>query len=200
MSCYIVLGMHGSGTSITARVLRALGVDMGNNGNICEDAVVRNANDKLIGNWSEPKPAVKGDVLDELREHFRRRALRSPRWGFKDPRTCMTAKMLVPLIPGLPGGGCKVVVIHRKRDAIARSLAEREKKTLDWAHRLIRTYLRSRADHLEGAVGPRIDVLYDDLIDRTEDVVVEIARFCRADEGLVESAVALVDPEGRHHA
>ncbi len=150
-----VAGMHRSGTSMVARVLNLLGVDLGpegeqprpapdNEAGFWEDPRFVALNDELLarlgGAWDQPPaaPDWDGERLDDLRgkargliASFRGRAP----WGWKDPRNSLVLPFWRSLLPGL-----HVVVVVRNPLDVAASLHERNGFPFEQGLRLWRTY------------------------------------------------------------
>jgi len=136
----IVLGMHHSGTSILAEVLHRHGVFMQANMHHFESKFFAiNINEQLImgngANWARDPIMPVNEVrakLDQVRRRIERKAFMKyleagydghSRWGFKDPRTCVTLPLYLEIFP-------KAQLIHIIRDEndVALSLAASNKK------------------------------------------------------------------------
>lgn len=116
--CFIVLGMHRSATSLIAKGLHLAGVNMGTNmlppdsGNphgYWEDLDFLNLNKMILrlagGNWynvpDEQKILEVGeraDVRGQIKELIEKRYAENDLWGFKDPRTTLTIKVIQPFL------------------------------------------------------------------------------------------------------
>jgi hypothetical protein len=136
----IVLGMHHSGTSILAEVLHRYGVFMQANMHHVESKFfVINVNEQLImGNgasWARDPIMPVDEVMAKL-EQVRRRIERKAytkyleagydghsRWGFKDPRTCVTLPLYLKIFPK-----AQLVHIIRDENDVALSLSASNKK------------------------------------------------------------------------
>ena len=113
-TCIVVLGMHRSGTSLVAGLLRRLGVNMGasfrkpdrhNDLGYFGDLDWLSLNKALIndagGRWFNPPNEEDVDnALDVGRVEALVQA-RSGLWGFKDPRTVFTIHALEHYLPDL---------------------------------------------------------------------------------------------------
>ena len=153
-----VLGMHRSGTSLVAGVLRQLGIDLGpdeeflppdsNNesGYFELKELVYLNNDILAyygGSWDDgPGAAARLGEVRRARIHPRSAPVfswrgdfaDSPLWGWKDPRTCITLPFWQRLVPGLRYVICvrnPIDVVHslRLREGEERGL---DQQVLDW--------------------------------------------------------------------
>lgn len=126
---YVVVGCHGSATSLIVNGLRKNGVMMGHwlVERVYEPAVVRKLNDKILvaagGSWHEPPPeeailnvgfdapiySVLSDYEDEAM------------WGFKDPRLSLTGRLYLPYLKG----DVYLFCCFRKPDRLLESLRRR---------------------------------------------------------------------------
>lgn len=183
-----VTGMHRSGTSATAGVLRQLGLYFGRERDLMppngfnpqgyqEHLGVVSVNDALLqhcGGWTVPSRKVRlpaglplamalrraKDVLQEIRMGAHGAIL-----GAKDPRLCLTLPLWVEAAQQL-GIAPSLLVVFRDAGAAARSLAARERRDEDWALRLAEFYRQSLAEHQESLQLPSGFVWYEDLMDR----------------------------------
>ncbi len=137
-SPYIIIGMHRSGTSLVAKVLEKSGIFMG---------VIKDHNYEAMhflslnqqtlwaagADWMEPKVAERiywktlpADVL--FYEHFRTYGrwkkwmlrLKSPAWGWKDPRNTFTLPMWLEQYPN-----ARVIHVVRNEADVVNSLSTR---------------------------------------------------------------------------
>jgi hypothetical protein len=197
-----VLGMHRSGTSLVAGVLRQLGVDLGpdeeflppdpnNQSGYFELADVVEINDEILahhgGSWDElpelPPGWEQSDQLAQFRDRARsalgRRFAASREWAWKDPRTCITLPFWQRVVSGL-----RYVICVRNPVDTAHSLRSREgeerplkEHVLDW--------LRHTASALVyTADRPRILVHYERFFDEHE--VRTLAGFLGREDRLEE--------------
>jgi len=112
MTTVVVLGVHRSGTSMLSLILQKLGVRMGarqlkgnESGEYGEDLDFLDLNKRILaaagGSWDVP-PARKAilDTAGEFREEIAalvwERNGEFPIWGWKDPRTMLTAPLFHP--------------------------------------------------------------------------------------------------------
>lgn len=131
----IVIGMHGSGTSIISRILAELGVYMGTNLDAhAEAAEFYHLNEELLyrsgSGWSHPEPFLSdlrrgpaaataalrllGATYGRLRTRYLAGMTRRPTpaghaWGWKDPRNSLTLPLWLRLFP-------HARVLHVRRD------------------------------------------------------------------------------------
>jgi len=191
----LVMGMHRSGTSVTAGVLHKLGVNMGDNllradrhnpDGYYEDMEFLKLNQYILqqhgGDWLRP-PEV-----DTTYEHLVEDTIQKKegKWGFKDPRTLITWPAYRDVIDP------KVVFVERSKEDILDSLQRRQQLDEEIYMNTINTYIEKQyqvADELEPENQLWVD--YDELTTKPRRVVEHMARF--VDERPVnESAVNLV--------
>ncbi len=142
-----VVGMHRCGTSLAARVLNLLGVDLGreatlfpanpedNQRGYWEQTPIMRLNDELFtalggGEWHQPPPTPpdgweRSDAFGQLRERAREVlhdtfAGAGPRWGWKDPRCSLTLPFWQMIV-----GEISCVVCVRNPLDVAASLERR---------------------------------------------------------------------------
>jgi hypothetical protein len=197
-----VLGMHRSGTSLVAGILRLLDVDLGpdedflppdsnNQSGYFELADLVEINNEILahygGSWDElpelPPDWERSEELAALHDRARRALARrfaaSPQWAWKDPRTCITMPFWQRLSPGL-----RYVICLRNPVDIAHSLRAREgeerpleEHVLDW--------LRHTASALVyTADRPRLLVRYERFFDNAEHEVRRLAGFLGREDRL----------------
>lgn len=194
MTCIVVLGSHGGGTSLVASILDGLGVDMAYNPNAkitvprwtytnYEDSELVRINNAIIksagGNWNSP-PKI--ERLQELLPRHEKRIIdyvdkrKKNIWGFKDPRTALTAHLFHPLLPNP-----KYIYVHRKPQDCAKSIQSRgySKRGFSGWVRMTKTHYNRIEDFIST---PGVDVFkltFEDLVHpkRSGPRVTEIARF-----------------------
>lgn len=112
MKTFIVLGMHRSATSLTAKAL-SNEIDMGAEyepmpdqpyGN-WEDKEFIELNDEILamcgGSWCDPPPRekiLKTDLVHAAGELVKSRNEKGVLWGWKDPRTTLTIELYEPYL------------------------------------------------------------------------------------------------------
>ena len=174
MTTIVILGMHRSGTSLVASMLEAMGVHMGDrllganeyqpHGHF-EDMDFLTMNQAILqdagGNWADPPAweAIEG-AGERLKHqiaglvHQKQRGL----WGWKDPRTCLTAGLYHPHLDD-----ARYVVVRRDRPAVVTSLMKRGGGNVeDWAA-LCGLYEARVVQFLTGPEAPVHFVRYEDL-------------------------------------
>jgi hypothetical protein len=213
-----VAGMHRSGTSVTAGLLHACGVLMGERGSFLdpardnplgywEDQRFTALNEAVLGarggGWDTPPDLTPGwersPELLELREAAStllesRGADRDAWWGFKDPRATLTFPFWKLLVPHL-----RLVVCLRNPLEVAHSLGRRHRTSIAFGLRLWESYHRA----LRAATTPdeRLLTRYDTLQRAPRD---ELRRVLdrlglRVSEEVVNVACAQVVDRLRHH-
>jgi hypothetical protein len=206
-----VTGMHRSGTSMITRALHDSGLQLVGTGadefidaaddnpeGFWENKAIRNCNDELLeatgGAWDNPPalPPIAADdprvahlaevstaALAALREH--------ERWGFKDPRTCLTAAYWMDLEPEL-----RFVICVRHPIEVALSLKRRNQNSYSLGLALWERYYATVLDQVPSE--RRIVTHYDTFFVDPEG---EMARLC-AFTGL-DPAPPPVRRNLRHH-
>jgi hypothetical protein len=164
---------------------------------------------RLGGSWHSPPDLAMGWAtsaeLDDLRARgsdlLRTQFGSQARWGWKDPRTCLTVPFWESLLPAT-----RYVVCLREPAEAARSLV-----ALPWARRRLSEpfsqamdlwlrYTSSALAHTEGR--PRLLVLYDDVLSNCEPELARLAAFLGEREPpspkLRRAVSEFVRPELRH--
>src|ERR1700722_13061374 len=191
----VVLGMHRSGTSATARALQALGVSLGDNlypaavhnpTGFWQDRYFIQINEELLGHlgsaydrpglgwkisWSDP---VINDLSVRAAEVLKQRLLLGGGvWAFKDPRTCRLLEFWCPIM-AVAGYATSFVLAIRNPASVVRSLEQRdqipaEKGYLLWLQHVIPTVV------LSAGSPRRVVVDYDLLMDKPLVVLRQMA-------------------------
>ena len=175
-----VLGAPRSGTSLTARILNIVGVDLGDEEELMEPAADNNRsgfwehqgiadlNEGILATlgdaprqrWRWPPPLEEG-WQDDPRLEAHRRAARSmlrrsfssrPLWGWKDPRTCLTLPFWEKVLAGTPEveSQLRYVICFRHPVDVAASLAARDGMPTEEALKLWLRYMSSAMSHTSG--------------------------------------------------
>ena len=187
MKRFIIAGMHRSGTSTVARVSNILGLDLGPDSELMgpapdnpqgfwENQGLTAFNDRVLyeagGTWDDP-PTFEilastpraGDLREQAQELLRN-TLRLDPGGWKDPRGSLLAWLWEPFTAG-------VVICIRSPDAVAHSLARRNKMPPDECHRL---WLRYTLECLAFSV-PKLIVPIDQLNSEVEMMCQRLSGF-----------------------
>jgi hypothetical protein len=149
----VVLGMHRSGTSLCSNILSILGLDMADSAHQKVDAPkghwerqeIVNAHDRILqllgrdyynpvhahaftpGWWADPTVRA---IRDEITAWLRQRIGDSPRFGFKDPRTCRMLPMWKEIFADL-GLQPRYVFCVRDPRQVTRSIVNRDQPAFD---------------------------------------------------------------------
>ena len=208
------MGPFRSGTSLTCRILSALGVDFGPAGRMLKPdrfnpagymqrADVRLANSRLIRSagscvaWPEDpeRIAERGDLSFLKQPDLQWRDATSL-WGIKDPRFCAT------LLSWLRSGAVRpsrmgIVHVMRDRDACAKSLyampelaRQLRPVTLASAKRTIERYAGFAAWHAAHLDLPVLTLAFEELIAAPQEHVARLAAFVgnRSDSRIASAA------------
>jgi hypothetical protein len=146
ISPVVVLGMHRTGTSLVASIIRGLGFDFGaeselmpahpddNPHGFFEHSQISDLNDELLsalgGSWWQPPRLAAGWERSHELEPLRERAEAvlatfNDAWAVKDPRMSLTLPFWCPLI-----GPARYVVSLRHPAEVAASLVRRYRETV----------------------------------------------------------------------
>lgn len=204
----VVLGMHRSGTSVVARALKVMGVDLGsrlipglpdNEKGFWEDEDLFRINEELLRRFSLDWDALMPISCEEL-EHERLRDLQSRAvallrektdgvdvFGIKDPRMARLLRFWKEIF-----NRCKLVasyvIVVRNPLSVSKSLAVRnkiaeEKACYLWALHVLPSIL-------ETAGALRVVVDYDRLMERPEGEIRRMAQALRLDDQVDSEALA----------
>jgi hypothetical protein len=215
-----VLGMHRSGTSVIARVLNLLGVDLGPEDHLLDAAPYNpkglwehrffvELNDRILadlGGDCVDIPAFrpgweKGPRLEDFRQRARRLIQEdfagAATWGWKDPRTCLTLPFWQEILPPM-----RYVLSLRNPIDVARSLERRDGYSLRRGIYLWLAYTSAALEHTAGL--PRCLVFYEDILEDWDRELRRLGLFLgdaeRAGRPAVRAAVRdFIDHNLRHH-
>lgn len=206
--------MGRSGSSVTARVLNLLGVDLGpqetmleakpgdNPRGFWEQRAIMELNDEIFAtygsSWWQPNlppgwhrspeiAPLKEKARAILASHFDGSRL----WGWKDPRNSLTVPFWQDLVPNL-----RYVICLRSptESAASHHARSREEHPLENIEDTIRLWLRFNAESLlltEGA--QRIVVFYEDYFDNRSAQLARLARFVGRETSLSPSLRTEID-------
>ena len=191
----VVLGMHRSGTSVVALILKALGVHMGddtlgagasNPFGHEEDTDFFDLNERFLarakGAWDFPPARSRLDQAAarfdaEISRLIEERNIRSKLWGWKDPRTCLLFDYYHRHL-----GNYKVVYVTRDSNKVALSLRKRDRMPLRKGLRLCAIFsaaLRESLSKIRPETIFRVD--FDDLLAGAENPIDELIVFLGVD-------------------
>lgn len=198
---YIIIGMHRSGTSLLAKVLENSGIFMGVVKDHNYEAMhFLSLNQQTL--WAAGADWDKPVVPDELYwktipaqelfyEHFKVNGkwarfmlkLRSPRWGWKEPRNTFTLPMWLHMFPQ-----AKVLHIVRQPEAVVRSLQERNHRKgeiyreklsdEDFCLKLIEKYVSTARSYAPGLGSRFLEIEYEKLVEQDEETIKQLDSFC----------------------
>lgn len=187
----VVLGMHRSGTSMIAGILRSLGINMGvrfrepdihNESGYWEDLDWRDLNASILraagGSWYNP-PDTK--EIENVAESFNDQVIslvekkkHSP-WGIKDPRLCLTFPVIAKHLPDP-----LFILVYRNRNDILESLKKRAKlrgyyeQDDHWLN-LIDTYINRITKYLRNDSSSMYLINYEHFIDDPYNQIMGLA-------------------------
>lgn len=216
----IVLGMHRCGTSATAGLLTALGLDAGahlfqgnefNQKGYFEDSRVVGLHDKLLtglgSSWKDLRPLPEGwldapltrEIAEQLRGLISDAARQGGQWVLKDPRMCKLLPLWLQLLRELKLAP-RFVLPVRNPDACAASLHARDELTPEDACAL--WLMHVKASELGTRGFRRSFVAYEALLEdwRTELARLESHLTLKLDwqSDNVNRAAAFISPELNH--
>lgn len=217
-SCIIVLGTHRSGTSCTAGVLDAMGIDMGRNGyhapdkrnkkGFFEDERLVLAHQSFIyqsGLDFDTFPIRKVAAMsrrERIDEYVGQRIDEGGDiWGVKDPRLCHLLPLLCNSLDHAEVDH-KVIVVNRPTSEIANSLrkAGNTMSLSGEAAEILQRKKRSARKWYIDEYGDSsvLDIQFHDLLDDTARVAAQMLWFSTGEEltrGLLDDVMAFVDPD-----
>jgi FkbM family methyltransferase len=214
-----VLGMARSGTSLTARVLNLLGVDLGpeeglipanvlNAKGFWERRVIYEINEAVLaamgGDYAHPPPLERGWERSAQLEPLKQRARKvleecfggSPLWGFKDARTSLTLPFWRELVPQM-----RCVICMRNPDEVFASLVRYPSDGFE-DRNWLDLWLRSTISAIvETEDNPLLLVFYEDYFADLRAQVELLAEFI--DRPVTQAAFSaiesFVERDLRHH-
>jgi len=183
----LVLGMHRSGTSVVAGLLNILGVKMGDNlipkdvNNVSgyyEDAEFHELNREILhaagGNWHQP-PSEEAINKQINFNHKIKKLVENKQglWGWKDPRTVLTANLYVPHLTNPV-----LVICNRKTEEVVRSLQKRDKFISEKSYQLINDY-KTRINNFVSNHPeiPQIEISYNRVVENPIQEMEKVANF-----------------------
>jgi len=219
----VVLGMHRSGTSVFARSLRVLGVELGerlmppdphNPRGFWEDLDVVGINERVLAalgrDWRSSTLIDAADwdcgllapLASEAEELLKSRLERYGTWGFKDPRLCLLLPFWQPIFQrlGLQEG---YIIALRNPRAVADSLESRDRIFPELSHFLWLQHLDAALVNTAGKA--RVVVDYDEMLGNPHAQLCRIAKQLKfappvADDPVLHSfATGFLEPKLRHH-
>jgi len=190
----LVLGMHRSGTSVVARGLRALGVDLGtkalevgddNKKGFWEDSDFKGLNIEMLEavnhDWDSIEHITNADVSILLSKGFLEKAISLIRektksskvFGLKDPRASILLTFWVAVFERLNLDVSYVIAVRNPR-SVVKSLSTRSKMNRTKAYLLWLDHTISTLYHTAG--GRRIVIDYDHFLSLPEYELTRVAK------------------------
>jgi hypothetical protein len=214
MTAVAVAGMHRTGTSMVAKALRLAGLYLGEDEDLVEAAPdnpegfyehagIVTCNDDLLevtgGAWDHPPPCPPlaaddprvVEVADKARKTIAPLAVTGT-WGWKDPRTSLTARFWLDLVPDL-----RVVVCVRHPLEVALSLKRRNRSSYAHGLALWHSYYHALLDTVPE--DRRIVTHYDAHLNNGGDELERLLRFAHLDPAAAGTALSAANPQLRHH-
>lgn len=211
-----IIGMHRSGTSLVARLLNLCGLDLGPSENFLEpndsnplgffenEDFTYKIDDGLLnhlgGSWDnlpefkdgwEYDPALE-QIVQEAKERIQSFS-KSPKWGWKDPRTTVLLPFWESLIPNL-----RFVICVRNPLEVAKSLAKRDRIPIKKGIHLWQQYMRAAVQDTEGYA--RIFTFYEDFFKDAESEISRIIEFTGLKKPRnMASLMVAISPGLKHH-
>lgn len=189
-----ILGMHRSGTSVVARTLNLIGVDLGSEDAVRVEPAYDNSkghwehkeiafiNETILrrygGSWDEPPILPEGwetsssldDLRNDVRKLMRDQFANASLWGWKDPRTSLTLPFWQLLLSNI-----HYIICLRNPLDVASSLEQRNELPAEKSFYLWLAYVSSALKYTEGK--PRLVVFYEDLIEKSAQELDRLAAF-----------------------
>jgi hypothetical protein len=200
----IVVGMHRSGTSALAGLLHENGIFMGEDVNFIpkpslenpkgfyENYLFRKINDKIIEksgyrvkSWKPKIPIMKSGFFlrYKMKALLKRYDRDFEKWGWKDPRTCLTFPLWWTQMDRLKKVDmCRIVYIHRDPFAVARSMVKRNNTDYETALKIWLHYNNVVFQYIECQTRMRTHFL-------------EFERLCRYPAKIAEEIFAFLEQE-----
>ncbi len=189
----VVLGMHRSGTSVLARALQVLGIELGdrlmpasadNPRGYWEDLEVVAINERVLAalskDWRSPKAldaeqwhsAALEPIASEAEQLLKSRLEQYPQWGCKDPRMCMLLPFWQPIFRRLELAESYIVALRDPR-AVADSLEARGRMVPELSYLLWLEHLHAALTDTVGK--PRVLVEYDEVLRHPREQLYRLA-------------------------
>ena len=195
----MVLGMHRSGTSTFAGVLHMNHIVMGTYQNFWPRPMIENPkgfyenydfrllNDKLLKfsgydvrsyKHDIPKINLKESIFKKMKILIQNSNHKYKNWGWKDPRTCLTASHWISSLKSLNiDKDLKIVFIARKASSVARSLKNRNDLPKSKGLLIWEKYTKSALDICEKYNYPVHYSSFEDLLSNPKDTCDKLFNF-----------------------
>ncbi|MEQ9306175.1 MAG: sulfotransferase [Marinoscillum sp.] len=212
----IVIGMHRSGTTLLARIMRILGVKMGRiRGKDTDESLFFQALNKAIINachseWDNlhgfrevySQPTIQSALTTSLLEVMQSGAstlhgqMKATIWGWKDPKNTVTLDLWKEVFPN-----AKIIFIYRNGVDVANSLVNRSMKSLSLrtmqhqhGFKLWKEYnMLAMAHYNAWDHEKRHLIKYEDLLQNPQSIISDLVAFLElnSDDTTIEKACAL---------
>ncbi|MDH3324198.1 MAG: sulfotransferase [Candidatus Peregrinibacteria bacterium] len=187
----IILGMHRSGTSVISKIIYSLDVDLGkhliepshdNKEGFYENRDIVRLNNYLLakagGMWHSPpskENIIKLRGNKSIEKVIKKVILRNQNdlWGFKDPRTSLTLRLLIPFIKNP-----YFIICYRDKNSVAKSLYKREGISIKRGLFLWNIYNNSIKKFIkENNKIPSLEINFEKLIENEKRETERIKKF-----------------------
>jgi GT2 family glycosyltransferase len=214
-----ILGMHRSGTSMTANLLAKCGVSFGFPGELLNanasntlgyfehERITYEVNEALLshfgGSWKNPPKLPSGWETSPELKPFRDRTLSiiselesQSHWGWKDPRTSLLLPFWQALLPEM-----RYIICLRNPIDVAKSLESREGMSFSDNSILWLRYVNDAINNT--ADKPRLIIFYEDFFKETRTTVQRLVEFAKKEETFSDSTISrlcdTIFTKLRHH-
>lgn len=185
----VILSMHRSGSSLTTSIVQKLGIHIGDRllgthpsqprGHY-ENVEFYELNMDILrtagGDWQNPPGEARiNAVANRFRERIKGTIAKNKKkkWGWKDPRTCLTLPLYLPYLQSP-----RFILVYRETDGIIGSLLRRSGGTKEKWERVTRTYQAAMEKHTSGFDTLRVQ--YEMIVNK---------KFARAEIGFINSFI-----------
>ncbi len=195
----MILGMHRSGTSTVAGVLHMNNIAMGTYENFWprplsqnpkgfyENFDFRKINDQMLKfsgydvksyNPDIPMVELNNKLLSKMKELVDHNNSTFPDWGWKDPRTCLTASSWLDAIISLGlGDELKIVFLARRASSVSRSLYKRNGLLFEKGLQLWESYTQRALKFCSRSNVPIHYCSFEDLLDDPLEICNSLFNF-----------------------
>ena len=199
----MILGMHRSGTSTISGVLHMNQIIMGTYQNFWprplsqnpkgfyENYDFRKINDQLLNRSGYDVESYSGNIpeinladklLNKMKALIKKSNLSYADWGWKDPRTCLTAMHWANAIEELElGTELKIIFMARKASSVSRSLKKRNNLSIEQGLQIWESYTKRALNFMEQTKYPRYYCSFEDLLKEPVKVCSSLFNFIGKD-------------------
>ena len=207
----VVLGMHRSGTSVITNILSKAGFytgehselikkDRWNSNGYFERWEVVKLNELILkllkGSWQHPpeeNDLINFKIVSKIQSLLK--VYKGHKLAIiKDPRLCLT----FPVWQGALGDNMRILIITREPEAVAASLYQRDRLSVEESFHLWKTYNERALKYSKGY--PVFPMRYEDLfLNVRSGILNKLALFLGIDTDLEKIASHTVEPSLRHY-